>query len=98
MGAIALYKVFYGISIFIRIVNYIILAYCVMSWFVSPTNRLYVLLRDISQPIIAPFRALSYKLMMRSSLRIDLSPWFALLALNLLQRILWWVYSLLAGF
>lgn len=87
-----LFQIFQGISIFLRIIRYVILGYCLLSWILPPTNRFYELLRNLAWPFIAPFRGIAQKLMMRSSFRIDLSPWFALLALELVGWLLWQLF------
>lgn len=83
------YNIFSGISIFLRVINYAILAYCLCSWIVSPTSKVYVFLRNLVWPFIAPFRGLSMKLMVKLGLRIDLSAWFALIALSILDSLMW---------
>ena len=87
-----LLKIYQGCDIFLRILQYVLLAYCVLSWFASPLNRLYALLSRITQPIVAPFRSLSNRLV-RHGLRFDTSAIFALLALSLARQLLIWFFN-----
>lgn len=89
------YNILSGVSIFLRVINYAILGYCLCSWILPPTNRIYALLRNLSWPFIAPFRGLSMKLMYRFGLRLDLSPWFAIMALQVANSLLWRLFPLL---
>lgn len=90
-----LYQVFRGISICLTILQYVLLAYCVMSWVVRPTNSFYQLCQRICEPLLAPFRPLSRKLIERGFM-IDISALLAFFILSLIQRrVLWWIFSLL---
>lgn len=89
-----LYNVFRGISIFLLMIRYIVLAYCVMSWFVRPTNQLYVTVRNIVWPFLAPFRPIASRLF-NMGLRLDVTPLLAFLALDLAERLLWWLFALI---
>lgn len=92
-----LQKVYLGCDIFLRVLQYVLVAYCVLSWFASPLNRLFALLSRISQPLVAPFRPLSNYLI-RRGLRFETSAIFALVALSiareLLVRFFYWLMSL----
>ena len=73
----------------VRVLNFVILVYCVMSWFVTPGTRLYdfyVRLHNLLQPLFMPAR----KLLSRFNLRIpiDLAPWLTMVFLTLIYRIL----------
>lgn len=95
MGSYVIYQIYRGVSVFITIVSYILLAYCVMSWVASPQNRLYQLLARFSEPILYPFRLLMARVMKRQ-LPIDISPILAMVTLNILQSLLGrLLYSLL---
>ncbi len=87
-----LIKVYQGFDIFLRILQYVLLAYCVLSWFASPLNRVYVFLSRLSQPLVAPFRPISNRLI-RSGLRFDTSVIFAFLALSISRRLLFWLFG-----
>ena len=68
------------------------MVYSLLSWIVSPFNRLYLLLSRMAQPLIAPFRGISGALI-RRGFRIDISVLLALLALQILQaKLLPWLF------
>jgi uncharacterized protein YggT (Ycf19 family) len=87
-----LMKVYQGCDIFLRILQYVLVAYCLLSWFASPINRLYVLLSRMAQPMVAPFRSLANRLI-RHGLRIDLSAIFAFFALSIARQLLIWLFN-----
>ena len=87
-----LLKVYQGFDIFLRILQYVLLAYCVLSWFASPINRLYMILSRVAQPLVAPFRSLSNRLI-RRGLRFDISAIFAFLALSVARQLLIWLFG-----
>jgi len=75
---------FYIISTLLDVLKFALVLQALLSWFVSPTNRFYQLLRRVTEPMIAPFRPLAMRLS-SGRLPIDLAPLFAFLALLLLQ-------------
>ncbi len=90
----AMYTLFFAVDRFLRLISAAILVYCIMSW-IAPNNRFYVMLERFVNPFIQPFRKLSMKLMARTGMRIDFSPWFTMIALNLLTEVLWTIYRFL---
>ncbi len=90
-----LYEVFYAVSIFLRLVTSAIVIYCVLSWF-RPDFKAFYMLRSFIQPFLAPFQKLSMKLMRRFNAPVDFTCLFAVLGYQLLQRLLWRLYLLLA--
>jgi len=90
-----LYYVFQAGSIFLRVIEYAILAYCVLSWF-RPSFGFYYWLQGFIRPFIAPFRRLSVWLMRRTRMPLDFSCWFALIGLSIINRLWWRLYVLLA--
>ena len=91
-------KIAQGFSIFLTILQLILVVYSLMSWITSPFNRLYVLLSRMVQPLVAPFRGIASALI-RRGLRIDISVLLSLLALQLLQsqilpRLFYWLMTL----
>lgn len=89
-------QIFVGVDYFLTIIRYMILAYWILSFF-RPNFRLYDMLESFLAPLLKPFRILNMKLMskMRGGMMVDFSIWFALIALSLLQRLLWTVYFML---
>lgn len=88
----AVYILLRSLIMLANLYTYVILACAVLSWFVKPYNRLYVFLRSICEPVVAPFRALSAKLMPRGMM-FDISSLLAYFALqiviSILQRLLY---------
>ena len=86
---------FYAAQIFLRLITTAIVIYCVLSWF-RPTFRAFDLLRAFIQPFIAPFQKLSMKVMRHFRAPVDFTCFFALIGYQILERVLWRVYALLA--
>jgi uncharacterized protein YggT (Ycf19 family) len=82
-----LMKIYQGCDIFLRVLQFVLVAYCLMSWVVSPVNRLFALLSRMAQPLIAPFRGIALALV-RRGFRIDVSALLALVALEILRNYL----------
>ncbi len=78
--------VFQIAMILLDIVTWAIIARAILSWFYpigkDPWSKL---LLDVTEPLLAPVRALLSKMM---PIPIDLSPIVIILLINLLQRIL----------
>ena len=92
---LGLYEVFYAGYIFLRLITWAILLYCVLSWF-RPTFRAFDVLRAFIQPFVAPFRKLAMKVAQHFRAPVDFTCLFAILAYQLLERVWWWLYALLA--
>lgn len=90
-----LYEVFYAVYIFLRLITAAILIYCVLSWF-QPRFRAFEVLRNFIQPFLAPFQKLSMALMRRFRAPVDFTCLFAVLGYQLLGRLLWRLYMVLA--
>lgn len=92
---LGLYEVFYAAYLFLRLISLAIVVYCVLSWF-RPTFRAFELLRNFIQPFVSPFQKLSLWVMSRFRAPVDFTCLFALLGYQLLGRLLWRLYYLLA--
>ena len=92
---LGLYEVFYAVSIFLRLITWAIVAYCVMSWF-RPQFQAYYWLRRFIQPFVSPFQKLSMAVMRRFNAPVDLTMLFAVLGYQIIQRLLWRLYLILA--
>jgi YggT family protein len=69
-----------------NIYAFLIVARCVASWFPIPRlHSVYQFLYDMTEPVLAPFRRVNR--MISYQLPIDLSPWLAILALQLVQSL-----------
>ena len=91
----ALYQVFYAGYLFLRLISAAILIYCVLSWF-RPTFRAFDVLGRFIQPFLAPFQALAAYVARYFRAPIDFTCFFALIGYQLLQRLWWRLYALLA--
>ncbi|WP_206458997.1 YggT family protein [Anaerovorax sp. IOR16] len=79
-----------AISFFIEIVITLIVVEALMSWFVRPGSnfyRIYCSLHGLTEPIVNPFRQLTSGLAYRTG--IDFSPLVAIIALQLLESVLY---------
>ena len=83
-----MWAVLKALSIFYDILSFLILARVLLSWFIrDPYNRLYMILSQITEPLLAPCRRLLFRF--QGNLGIDFSPILALLLLNIIYRILY---------
>lgn len=92
---LGLYEVFYAAYIFLRLITAAIVIYCVLSWF-RPNFKAFHMLRSFIQPFVSPFQKLSLKVMRYFNAPVDFTCLFAVIGYQLLERVLWWVYALLA--
>lgn len=90
----ALYGVFRGISMFLQIIYYALLAYCLLSWILPPHNKVMMFLSRVTDPLLRPIRSLLFRFFPR--LPIDLSAIVLFLLLNLLNQLLGVLYRLIA--
>ena len=73
----------------LRVLQLAVLAYCLMSWFPSLRgSKFFQTLGRILEPFAAPFRGISAKIRQLTGIPLDLSLWLALIALEILERIL----------
>jgi YggT family protein len=69
-------------SAFFQLVNLLLLARVVLSWArYNPNSKYIVLLFNLTEPILEPFRKLSNRLNLRFDM-VDLSPLIAMLCIN----------------
>ncbi len=92
---LGLYEVFYAATIFLRLITWGIVLYCVLSWF-RPNFQAFFWLRRFIQPFVSPFQRLSMKVMRHFNAPVDLTMLFAVLGYQLLARLLWRLYLILA--
>ena len=95
MKIIILQQVLRGLYWLLQIASWAIVLRAILSWFLRPDVPVYSFLLRITEPLIAPFRPLAYKLT-NGRLPIDLAPMFTYLVLillmNLVSRCMMWVY------
>ncbi|MDO4739468.1 MAG: YggT family protein [Eubacteriales bacterium] len=87
MQAEAIYRIYLGVHQFLNILSYALIAYALMTWFVRPDAKIYRIMYRFCEPLLAPFRPLGQWLI-RYGLRLDLTVWFAILALRLIDYLL----------
>ena len=87
-----LYMIFRAATLFLRIFEVAILAYCVLSWFVPTTNPLFRWLHNFISPFVSPFRRIGMWIIHRTRIPFDLSYWIAIIVIDLLQQIIWRIY------
>ena len=83
----------YSIIRVLDVLSIAIVVYAVMSWFARGTS-VYAWMARILEPILEPFRRLSRAIMSRTSIPIDFSCWFAILAIRIVTNILSRLYYL----
>ncbi len=90
----ALYTVFRAFSYFLYAVRVAIFLYCILSW-IRPNNRFFYALEKFVMPFVMPFRRLSVWLTAKLNVPLDFSCWFSIIALTVVERLMWQLYGLL---
>lgn len=75
-----------GIYYFLTVIESAIFISVLMGWFVDPYNRFLQLLYAITEPFVAPIRALLSRFMGDTPI-FDFSPMIAILLLNALKQV-----------
>lgn len=81
----------YALYYFVRVLNYAILIYCIMSWFVNPGSKLFYAWKKLEyflMPIFTPAKLLLSKIRFTRNLPIDFSPWLTVILLNMVYNLL----------
>ena len=81
-----IYQVLRGVYWVLQAASWCIVLRAVLSWFLRPDVPIYAFLLRITEPLIAPFRPLAYKLS-GGRLPIDLAPLFSYFVLMILMRV-----------
>ena len=89
-----LYQIYQGCYYFLEILRYALLIYCILSWFVSPWNKVMQFFGKIANPMLGWIRPVIRRIF--PNLPIDLSAIVVFFLLNLAQRLLYRLYVLLA--
>ena len=92
---LSLYSVFRAVSIFLQIIEWAIVVYCVLSWF-QPRFKAFFVLRQFIMPFVSPFQKLSVKVMRYFNAPVDFTCFFAIIAFQIVNRLWWRLYVLLA--
>lgn len=88
LGFDILFAIYQGVHQFVRILTYILFIYAFMTWFVRPDAKIYRIFSRLCDPLLAPFRPLSRKLI-QMGLHVDLSVWLAAIALQIIDNLLY---------
>lgn len=77
-----------AVNLFSQVLIYLILARAIMSWFVRNPyqNKAFMLVYQLSEPMLAPARALTGRFFRNSG--IDFSPIIALFAIEVIRSLL----------
>lgn len=78
-----MYWLYNFVDLLFTVLIFAIIARAILSWFVAPSNRLMLILLEITEPVIAPIRRIMPRIGM-----LDLSPLVAIIALQILQSLL----------
>lgn len=90
----ALYGIFRGVSIFLQIIYYALLVYCLMSWILPPYNKVMMFLSRFVDPLLRPIRNVLFRIFPRMPL--DFSALVLFFLLNIANSLLWQLYRLIA--
>lgn len=90
----ALYGVFRGISMFLQVIYYALLAYCLLSWILPPYNKVMMFLARFVDPLLRPIRNVLFRIFPRMPL--DLSALVAFFLLRIVDSLLWRLFYMLA--
>lgn len=77
-----IFQVLRGIYIVLQIASWAIVLRAVLSWFLRPDVPIYNFLLRLTEPLIAPFRPLAYRLT-NGRMPLDLAPLFTYILLSL---------------
>ncbi|MGL4569722.1 MAG: YggT family protein [Clostridium sp.] len=76
----------YLVSSIFRVMELAIVLECILSWVIQDrSNGIMAILQSFTEPILRPFRYLQGRLL--GNVPIDISPIFAIVALNILKPI-----------
>ncbi len=90
------YKIFDVLIIAADVYGWVVFLSAILGWFLPPENTFRAFVSFVSEPVVSLFRRLSMRLMARSSIPLDLSPIFAMVALMLFGQLLsalqFWIF------
>ena len=77
-----------SINYFFRVIEYLVIGRILLSWISNnPNGGVYRFLHQVTEPILAPFRELSYKIGIGGGM-VDLSPMLAIIFLQLVNGLI----------
>lgn len=92
---LSLYAVFRAVGMFLSIIEWAIVIYCVLSWF-QPRFKAFFMLRQFITPFVSPFQKLSMMVRRHFNAPIDFTCLFAIIGLQIIERLWWRLYILIA--
>ncbi len=81
-----------GIFYFLSAIETAIFVSVILSWFIDPYSRILQLLYAVTEPFVAPIRALLSKFMGDMPM-IDFSPMIAMLIISLIKQMFLVIFS-----
>lgn len=85
-----LQSIFLGLDYFLQLLRYVVLIYLVLTWFVSPYNKLMKVLYRVVDPLLRPIRNILFRFLPR--MMIDPSPIVLFLLMDVVRRFVWQIY------
>lgn len=95
MIVLSLYTIFRAVGVFLNVVEYAIVIYCVLSWF-QPRFQAFYMLRQFIQPFVSPFQRLSMRVRRYFNAPVDFTCLFAIIGFQIVERLWWTLYRVLA--
>ena len=92
---LSLYAVFRAVWTFLRVIEWAIIIYCVLSWF-QPRFKAFYMLRQFILPFVSPFQKLAMKVSRYFNAPIDFTCFFAIIGYQIFERLWWWLYRVIA--
>lgn len=75
-----------GICYFLTLIETAIILRCILGWFIDPYSRFYQLIGAVTEPFVAPIRALLTKFMGDTPM-MDFSPMIAVLIISAIEQV-----------
>ena len=92
-----MYILFYAVSRLLQLLSLAIFVRVIMSW-VYPQGQVYYWLNRLTDPFLAPCRRLSLWVRQHTSMPLDFTALFAMIAISILSRLIWRIYYILPRF
>ena len=83
-----------GINYFLQLIEWLVLAYCVLGWFLPPYQGIMQFLGRLVDPLLRPIRNLLFRYIPK--MMIDPSPIVFYFLLRIIKQLLWRLYSMVA--
>ena len=80
-----------GILYFLSVIETVILLRAILSWFIDPYSRIMQILYAVTEPFIAPIRAVLSRFMGDMPM-MDFSPLIAMLLISVLKQVFFIVF------